>query len=53
MEKKGKKPWQTSLIQQMIVAEYANIFLDVKYGIEESPYSYRRFRRLPMTAPPH
>ena len=33
----------------MIVAEYANIFFDVQYGIGESLYSYRRFRRLPLT----
>ena len=26
-------------------------FFDVKYGIEESLYSYRQFSRLPLTAP--
>ena len=51
--KKGKKWRQNRLIQQMIVAEYANIFCDVKYGIGESLYSYRRFRRLQRMAPPH
>ena len=49
--RKGKKRRQNPQIQQMIVAEYANIFFDVKYGIEESLYSYRQFRRLPLTAP--
>ena len=28
-------------------------FFDVKYGNGESLYSYRRFRRLPLTVPPH
>ena len=51
--KKGEKPWQNPLIQQMIVAEYANIYFDVKSGIGVSLYSYRRFRRLQMTAPPY
>ena len=51
--KKGKKRRQNPLIQQMMVAEYANIFCDVKYGIGQSLYSYCRFRRLQLTAPPH
>ena len=46
MEKREKKRRQNPLIQRMIV-------VDVKYGIGKSLYSYRRFRRLPLTVPPH
>ena len=49
-EKKGRQNLQ---IRQMLVTKYANIFFDVKYGIGESLYSYRRFRRLLLTAPLH
>ena len=48
--RKGKKRRQNPQIQQMIVTKYANIFFDIKYGIGESFYSYRR---LLLTALPH
>ena len=50
--KKGKKAATNPANPANDSCQICKYFFDVKYGIGESLYSYRRFRRLPLTALP-